>query len=906
MSVEQPSIKAIDKVSVARICSGQVITDLATAVKELVENSLDAGAKHVEVKLKEFGVDLIEVSDNGSGVSPSNYEGLALKYHTSKLSTFSDLTGVKSFGFRGEALSSLCELAGSFSVTTRATGESVGVKLTYGRNGKLLGKETAPRQVGTTVSISNMFEPLPVRRGEFRRNIKKQFNKLLRGMQAYALISLGVRITVTNTKAKGGKQTHIGTQYNKKLDDNVTNVFGAKFLRTLSPVSIFLPEEGAEEEEEEKEEDEEENKEEGGEPDDTKSSRGREAERGERKIWGMVSKAGEGVGRADNDRQFLYLNGRPVDLPKFTRTVSEVWRTYEMKQKPAFILDLRLPPGTFDVNVTPDKREIFMTGEAKVLDCLKTALHRLWESSRYTIPVNQGQLVQARLTGGGAFTVRDTPAKSPPASEAPVGASRVGIVSPGPLEDLVAREAASVDQDEVLPASGIVAKTMPNKEYSDGHATKRPLESCSGATEGEESGRQGEARAKASEDRRNRNVRGDVATVPARSLDLRKSEAGNEQPSTGQRVGNNRANQDSASNPATTGSSADAKSDANLAKDIPINAERQDRGGAGPSVRRLQSTQGREEEVIEIGTDNPRLGKSAPSRTGRGKSASRKGTREGSSARQRVGGAPPPPLPYDMQRILRGCRRASRLKRKRDAHNASADSFSAKLSGCGAKDQDSKAAARAFSRVLHKEHFTQMRVVGQFNLGFMICLLGSDLFILDQHACDEKYNFEVLQETTTIHQQPLVRPLPLETSASEEMTIMDNIAMFERNGFRFTVDENQPTTKRLKITAIPFSKGTQFGVGDVHELASIVADSDTPGEMVRLPKARAMFASRACRSSIMIGKALDKGQMARVVAKMATIEQPWNCPHGRPTMRHLADVSRSLRAAAGMEPLLEA
>lgn len=57
-----------------------------------------------------------------------------------------------------------------------------------------------------------MFEPLPVRRGEFRRNVKKQFNKLLRGMQAYALISLGVRITVTNTKAKGGKQTHIGTQ----------------------------------------------------------------------------------------------------------------------------------------------------------------------------------------------------------------------------------------------------------------------------------------------------------------------------------------------------------------------------------------------------------------------------------------------------------------------------------------------------------------------------------------------------------------------------------------------------------------------------------------------------------------------------------------------------------------------
>lgn len=103
-------------------------------------DSKDAGAKHVEIKLKEFGLDLIEVSDNGSGISPSNYEGLALKYHTSKLSSFSDLSGVTSFGFRGEALSSLCELAGAFTVTTRTVNESVGIKLSYRRDGKLIKK----------------------------------------------------------------------------------------------------------------------------------------------------------------------------------------------------------------------------------------------------------------------------------------------------------------------------------------------------------------------------------------------------------------------------------------------------------------------------------------------------------------------------------------------------------------------------------------------------------------------------------------------------------------------------------------------------------------------------------------------------------------------------------------------
>lgn len=95
----------------------------------------------------------------------------------------------------------------------------------------------------------------------------------------------------------------------------MTNVFGSKFLRTLSPVDIALPEEG-EEEEQGADEEPAEGKEKPN--SDRRSSGGAEAKGSERKIWGMVSKAGEGVGRADNDRQFLYLNGRPVDLPKVT------------------------------------------------------------------------------------------------------------------------------------------------------------------------------------------------------------------------------------------------------------------------------------------------------------------------------------------------------------------------------------------------------------------------------------------------------------------------------------------------------------------------------------------------------------------------------------------------------------
>lgn len=105
-----PVVQAIDQKSIHQICSGQVVLSIATAMKELVENSLDAGATNIDIKLKNHGADVLEVNDNGLGVEPHNFEALTLKHHTSKLRDFSDLSSVETFGFRGEALSSLCAL----------------------------------------------------------------------------------------------------------------------------------------------------------------------------------------------------------------------------------------------------------------------------------------------------------------------------------------------------------------------------------------------------------------------------------------------------------------------------------------------------------------------------------------------------------------------------------------------------------------------------------------------------------------------------------------------------------------------------------------------------------------------------------------------------------------------------
>ena len=453
-------ILAIDKVSVQRICSGQVVVDLATAVKELIENSLDAGATVIEVKLKEFGVDSIEVTDNGGGIDPSNYAGLALKHHTSKLRAFSDLASVSSFGFRGEALNALCELSGKFSVTTRQPASPVGTALTFDRNGACISQTVVARPPGTSVIVEALFDVLPVRRGEFIRSVKKQYTKLLRVLQTYALIAVGCRLIVTNSSKGAGKSVVINTQAGASIRDNVCSVFGSKFLAGLVDVKLsvelgrdlammVLPmsqsqlqgvavegeaeaeaEAGAgaegrgkatlddghdvdscankgetslaqdlsrfmapvcDDQVQDNAQDQPPNRDQernqlcfgsaaaaaagvglnSGARSTTEAGAGAGAETeggtgalaGEDPkaqgpphahvvhVTGLISSAGAGVGRSDNDRQFVFMNRRPVDLPRVSKVVNEVWRRYEMKHKPAFVLDFSVPAGYFDVNL---------------------------------------------------------------------------------------------------------------------------------------------------------------------------------------------------------------------------------------------------------------------------------------------------------------------------------------------------------------------------------------------------------------------------------------------------------------------------------------------------------------------------------------------------------------------------
>ncbi len=249
------------------------------------------------------------------------------------------------------------------------------------------------------------------------------------------------------------------------------------------------------------------------------------------------------------------------------------------------------------------------------------------------------------------------------------------------------------------------------------------------------------------------------------------------------------------------------------------------------------------------------------------------------------------------------------------------------LAACADAPQQKSAAEAALSRVLHQKEFTSMseRVVGQFNLGFIIAALGSDLFILDQHACDEKWRYERLVTAARVTAQPLIAPLPLELTAAEECVVRDHIDIFRANGFEFAFAEDAPSGasssstgpragSRLSLTRVPLSRAAAFGESDVRELVSRIEEAGLmpgvgegvavgegavrPRRAVFLPRADDIMKSRACHDAARIGDALSRRKAADIVAHLAGMRQPWNCPHGRPTMRHLVDVDAVARAGA--------
>ncbi|KAF7295702.1 hypothetical protein MIND_01110600 [Mycena indigotica] len=370
-------IRAIDKSSIHHITSGQVVIDLQTAVKDSYFHILTDFP--IDIRFKNHGLNSIEVVDNGGGIEEGDWDAIGLKHHTSKLATLADLDTVQTFGFRGEALSSLCALCESVTVST-TTKPPMGTTIDLDSTGKVKGKSKTARQRGTTVTLHKLFSPLPVRRKELERHAKREFGKAVALLHAYALgpcARKGVKMAVSNQPDKGQKSTQFRTSGTQSIRDVVTAVWGTRALDNIVDLDITFAIERDKHAVKRLS---------------TKTSTACQTPI-QASLRGLVSAFAPGSGRPGPDRQVFYVNGRPCLLPKVQKTITEVYRTFNAPgtQAPVVIADLVLPTDAYDVNVSPDKRTIYVHHEIGLVEGLKAALEAAFAPGRSTFGVSSTQ-----------------------------------------------------------------------------------------------------------------------------------------------------------------------------------------------------------------------------------------------------------------------------------------------------------------------------------------------------------------------------------------------------------------------------------------------------------------------------------------------------------------------------------
>lgn len=521
-------------------------------------------------------------------------------------------------------------------------------------------------------------------------------------LYSYCLLPNRVRYNCTNATLKSPSTLVLATQGLADVRENIVSVFGVKQLASLVDVNLVKPEQGICEEfglhhyvEEEL-------------PFDFQQF--------------LISSATHGSGRSSSDRQFYYINNRPCEPSKLIKLVNEVYKQFNSKQYPFVYLNVITKKCLVDVNITPDKRQVFVEEEKLLLAAVKASMMEALKSCPSTLKVQTLSQSFKR-----------------PLSEEVIG---------GRIFDTFKKRCKSQEADRKLDDFLTVT-------------SKKKLQN---------------------------------------SVD-----------------------------------EADRKLDelVTLACQLTQNEE--------------------EEEIMDVTIDDEDL----------------------SQTRKRI----EVPLKLDLTRLKELLEVAKDSEEPIKRVKFRANEITPSLN---------QQAEEELNRHLTQQNFTQMQIIGQFNLGFIVTKLDSDLFLIDQHATDEKYNFEQLQKTTTLDSQKLVTPKLLELTAAAKSTLQEYEHIFTKNGFAF--DNVQTDGTQVYLTSVPISERMVFGKGDIEEMIFMLQEDGSNAMSCRPSRIRDMFASRACRKSVMIGRALAKSEMRKLVDHMADIEQPWNCPHGRPTIRHLVNL----------------
>ena len=328
-------IKLLPETLASQVAAGEVVERPASVVKELVENSIDAGARAIEVGIQRGGMSRIRVVDDGCGMDRDDAL-LSLERHaTSKIASAADLAAISTLGFRGEALPSIASVS-RLRLSTREPGAVAGTEILV-NGGRIETVRDGGEAPGTQIEVRSLFYNVPARRKFLRsetteaRNIEHQFF-----LQALAHPEIGFTLVREDNIAS---QLPITTS----LRDRIRDLYGAKLLDDLLEISL--------------------------------------CDRSGIQVQGWIGRAG--VSRQTRAQQFVFVNGRAIDSGILSTALREGYHTALMRgQFPVTFLFVDLDPREVDVNVHPAKREVRFRDPASVREAIVEAVQRTLESGR--------------------------------------------------------------------------------------------------------------------------------------------------------------------------------------------------------------------------------------------------------------------------------------------------------------------------------------------------------------------------------------------------------------------------------------------------------------------------------------------------------------------------------------------
>ncbi|MBN3293562.1 PMS1 protein, partial [Polypterus senegalus] len=333
-------MKHLPPETVRLLSSSQVVTSVLSVVKELVENALDAGASSIEVKLDNYGFDRVEVRDNGSGIEAADAPVMAVKHYTSKISSPADFDTLETYGFRGEALGSICAVA-EVVVTSKTADADLSTQYTLDSEGHVLSQKPSHLGQGTTVTVCSLFKNLPVRKQFYStsKKCKEELKRIQDLLMAYAIIQPELRLTFTHNKAL--------VWHKAKVSDSRAGlmcVLGTAAMNNMMPVQFQQDEPQVD-------------------------------------LSGFIPRPGSdnSMSSSSTDRTFVFINARPVHHKEILKLIrryhgGQPSRETSCGRYPLMLLDIRVPAQSVDVNVTPDKTQVLLHNKDVVLVAVETAL----------------------------------------------------------------------------------------------------------------------------------------------------------------------------------------------------------------------------------------------------------------------------------------------------------------------------------------------------------------------------------------------------------------------------------------------------------------------------------------------------------------------------------------------------